>query len=205
MPALGDGGRGPGDRAAGRRHGGHVLVRRGWGDGDDGGRRTGRAGARPRVPRRCRPSGTSPGGRRRRAPSTSRLYNPTAAPAVVDVSFLTTGRRRARAPGLPGHHRWPPGSWSSPRWRPTSRTRRTWPPWSRPRRGPSWPPSSTRWLVARRARASPCWPGRPGPATTWRFAQTTAVQGGNVTLVVANPGPVPGDRPRLGRACRGRR
>ena len=30
--------------------------------------------------------------------------------------------------------------------------------------------------------------GTPSPATTWRFAQTTAVQGGNVTLVVGNPG-----------------
>jgi len=29
--------------------------------------------------------------------------------------------------------------------------------------------------------------GTPGPATTWRFAQTTAVQGGTVTLSVANP------------------
>jgi hypothetical protein len=29
--------------------------------------------------------------------------------------------------------------------------------------------------------------GTPAPATTWRFAQTTAVQGGSVTLSVANP------------------
>jgi hypothetical protein len=29
--------------------------------------------------------------------------------------------------------------------------------------------------------------GTPGPATTWRFAQTTAVQGGTVTISVANP------------------
>ncbi len=33
--------------------------------------------------------------------------------------------------------------------------------------------------------------GTPEPATTWRFAQTTAVQGGNVVLVVANPGQSP--------------
>jgi hypothetical protein len=30
--------------------------------------------------------------------------------------------------------------------------------------------------------------GTPGPASTWRFAQTTAVAGGSVTLAVANPG-----------------
>ena len=30
--------------------------------------------------------------------------------------------------------------------------------------------------------------GTPSSADTWRFAQTTAVQGGNVTLVVGNPG-----------------
>ncbi len=30
--------------------------------------------------------------------------------------------------------------------------------------------------------------GTPEPASTWRFGQTTAVQGGNVTLVIANPG-----------------
>jgi hypothetical protein len=30
--------------------------------------------------------------------------------------------------------------------------------------------------------------GTPSPATTWRFAQSTAVQGGTVTLVVGNPG-----------------
>ena len=30
--------------------------------------------------------------------------------------------------------------------------------------------------------------GSPGPATTWRFAQTTAVQGGSVDFSVANPG-----------------
>ena len=29
--------------------------------------------------------------------------------------------------------------------------------------------------------------GTPGPSTTWRFAQTTAVQGGTVTLALANP------------------
>jgi hypothetical protein len=33
--------------------------------------------------------------------------------------------------------------------------------------------------------------GTPRAATTWRFAQTTAVQGGNVTLVIANPGQSP--------------
>jgi hypothetical protein len=33
--------------------------------------------------------------------------------------------------------------------------------------------------------------GTPEPATTWRFAQTTAVQGGSVTLVVADPGQSP--------------
>ena len=33
--------------------------------------------------------------------------------------------------------------------------------------------------------------GTPGPSTSWRFAQTTAVQGGTVTLDVANPGMAP--------------
>jgi hypothetical protein len=33
--------------------------------------------------------------------------------------------------------------------------------------------------------------GTPGPASTWRFAQTTAVTGGSVTLAVANPGASP--------------
>lgn len=33
--------------------------------------------------------------------------------------------------------------------------------------------------------------GTPAPATTWRFAQTTAVQGGSVSLSVANPGQAP--------------
>lgn len=33
--------------------------------------------------------------------------------------------------------------------------------------------------------------GSPGPATTWRFAQTTAVPGGTVTVDVANPGMSP--------------
>ena len=33
--------------------------------------------------------------------------------------------------------------------------------------------------------------GTPGPATVWRFAQTTAVRGGTVTLSVANPGSTP--------------
>jgi hypothetical protein len=33
--------------------------------------------------------------------------------------------------------------------------------------------------------------GTPSEATTWRFAQTTAVQGGNVTLAVGNPGASP--------------
>jgi len=33
--------------------------------------------------------------------------------------------------------------------------------------------------------------GTPAPARTWRFAQTTAVQGGTVTLSVANPGVTP--------------
>jgi hypothetical protein len=33
--------------------------------------------------------------------------------------------------------------------------------------------------------------GTPALATTWRFAQTTALQGGNVSLVVANPGMAP--------------
>ena len=33
--------------------------------------------------------------------------------------------------------------------------------------------------------------GSPGPGTTWRFAQTTAVNGGSVTLAVANPGSAP--------------
>jgi hypothetical protein len=33
--------------------------------------------------------------------------------------------------------------------------------------------------------------GTPGLATTWHFAQTTAVQGGAVTLAVANPGTAP--------------
>ena len=33
--------------------------------------------------------------------------------------------------------------------------------------------------------------GTPGPAATWRFAQTTAVSGGTVTLAVANPGTAP--------------
>jgi hypothetical protein len=33
--------------------------------------------------------------------------------------------------------------------------------------------------------------GTPGPATTWRFAQTTAIRGGTVTLSVANPSPSP--------------
>jgi hypothetical protein len=34
-------------------------------------------------------------------------------------------------------------------------------------------------------------PGSPGPVSTWRFAQTTVVQGGSVTLDVANPSPAP--------------
>ena len=33
--------------------------------------------------------------------------------------------------------------------------------------------------------------GTPAPASTWRFAQTTAVQGGSVTVAVANPGSSP--------------
>lgn len=33
--------------------------------------------------------------------------------------------------------------------------------------------------------------GSPGPSTTWRFAQTTVVPGGTVTLDVANPGTSP--------------
>jgi len=33
--------------------------------------------------------------------------------------------------------------------------------------------------------------GSPGPASTWYFAQTTAVTGGTVTLAVANPGTAP--------------
>lgn len=34
-------------------------------------------------------------------------------------------------------------------------------------------------------------PGVPNPASTWSFAQTTAVAGGSVTLAVANPGTAP--------------
>ncbi len=99
-------------------------------------------------------------------------------------------RQRPRPPGLPGHHprarasSWWPGSG------PTCRTSRWWPRWSRRRRGPSWPPSSTGWRCPR-GRAWPWWPGSPAPATTWRFAQTTAVQGGTVNLSVANPGASP--------------
>jgi len=33
--------------------------------------------------------------------------------------------------------------------------------------------------------------GTPGPSTTWRFPQTTAVTGGSVTLAIANPGGSP--------------
>ena len=33
--------------------------------------------------------------------------------------------------------------------------------------------------------------GTPGPSATWRFAQTTAVQGGSVAIAVANPGSSP--------------
>ena len=33
--------------------------------------------------------------------------------------------------------------------------------------------------------------GTPGPSATWRFAQTTAVPGGTVTLAIANPGTAP--------------
>jgi len=33
--------------------------------------------------------------------------------------------------------------------------------------------------------------GTPGPSATWRFAQTTAVPGGTVTLAIANPGSSP--------------
>jgi len=33
--------------------------------------------------------------------------------------------------------------------------------------------------------------GTPGPSATWRFAQTTALPGGSVTLAIANPGTTP--------------
>jgi hypothetical protein len=114
------------------------------------------------------------------------LYNPTAAPTVVDVSFLSTGGavlepqayqgislgpRQLMVVGLGAYVQGQSGvttlvQAASGSVVATELDRI------------STPAGSGLALLA----------GTPAPATTWRFAQTTAVQGGTVNLVVANPG-----------------
>ena len=117
------------------------------------------------------------------------LYNPTAAPAVVDASFLTTSGAVLEPQSFQGISIGPHqlvvaalGAYVQGQADVTTRVQTS--------SGSvvateldriSTPNGGGLALVA----------GTPSSATTWRFAQTTAVLGGNVTLVVGNPGPSP--------------
>jgi len=114
------------------------------------------------------------------------LYNPTAAPAVVDASFLTTGGAVLEPQAYQGITIGPRqlvvvalGAYVQGQTNVTTLVQAA--------SGSvvateldriSTPNGGGLALVA----------GTPSPAATWRFAQTTAVQGGNVTIVVGNPG-----------------
>ena len=117
------------------------------------------------------------------------LYNPTAAPAVVDASFLTTGgavlEPQAYQGITIGAHQLVVAALAAYVQGQTDVTTLV-----QAASGSvvateldriSTPNGGGLALVS----------GTPSEATTWRFAQTTAVQGGNVTLAVGNPGAPP--------------
>ncbi len=114
------------------------------------------------------------------------LYNPTAAPAVVDVTFLTSSgtvldpqayQGIAVAPGqlvVEGL-----GAYVQNQPVVATLVQATSGALVATELDQLVVPSGTGLALLR---------GSPGPSTTWRFAQTTAVPGGSVTLHVANPG-----------------
>jgi hypothetical protein len=117
------------------------------------------------------------------------LYNPTAAPAVVDASFLTTGGAVLEPQSYQGIAVGPHqlvvaalGTYVQDQADVTTLVQAS---------SGSVVATELDRISTSNGGGLALVAGTPTSANTWRFAQTTAVQGGNVTVVVGNPGASP--------------
>jgi hypothetical protein len=117
------------------------------------------------------------------------LYNPTAAPAVVDLSFLTTNGTVIQPQPYQGISVGPEGLVIEG----LGAYVQNQPLVATLVQATSGAVVATELdqMVVSTGSGLALLAGTPGPSTSWRFAQTTAVQGGTVTLDVANPGMAP--------------
>ena len=179
----------------------HVLVRRRRGDRDGGRRRSARLehGA-VRHPGRL-PVGFRRGVDHGRASSTSRSTTRRRRRRWSDVTFLTPVGDRPRPAGLPGH----PGGPGGLVMEGLDAYVQNQPVVATLVQAASGALVATELdqMVVSTGTGLALLAGTPGPSTSWQFAQTTAVQGGTVTLAVANPGDVADHRPHHGRPARG--
>jgi hypothetical protein len=117
------------------------------------------------------------------------LYNPTAAPAVVDVTFLTASGTVLDPQAYQGVSVGPGqvvvetlGAYVQDQSVVATLVQAT---------SGALVASELDQMVVPGGSGLALLTGTPGPAATWRFAQTMAVPGGSVTLAIANPGTSP--------------